>query len=229
MATDFGPHARLHDYSGASAEDLETDDNGRVRVSVPPMSYAVWGRGGIEGGFAPPARRTVQEFQLDDDLGDADPRSLRDGGRLHPGRYRTAGSIWAAPHSVIKIRVYREGERRILLRLHKPDARRQEPEQRQPYRLRLGVERSAALPGTDPRGLPPALGPTRGPGVSAPPGRTSRSSTRRPRSPTSSEGRCTAWEIKWTSAQVPGHAFPVAPRASPRARKVPRQAFQQRQ
>lgn len=121
VPTDFGPHTQLHDYSGAHREDVQTDGQGRVQVSVPPMGYAVWAPAGIAGGFAPPPRRTVQEFQLDDDLGDAQSGALGYGGRLGHGAFRTAGSIWAAADSVIEVWLYTEGERAVELRLYQPD------------------------------------------------------------------------------------------------------------
>ena len=71
MQTDFGPRVKLHDYSGANAHDLETDANGLVWVAVLPMGYTVWGPAGMGSGFAPQSRRTTQEFQVDDDFGDA--------------------------------------------------------------------------------------------------------------------------------------------------------------
>ena len=89
VQTDFAPHTQLHDYSGATSLDLETDDHGWVKVAVPPMSYAVWGPSGVQGGFVPPARRTTQEFQLDDDLGDS---------RAEHTRLRRQDSTWRRPH-----------------------------------------------------------------------------------------------------------------------------------
>jgi len=44
VQTSFGPNVTLHDYSGSNAQDITTDAEGRVTVSVPKMSYAVWGR-----------------------------------------------------------------------------------------------------------------------------------------------------------------------------------------
>ena len=95
--TDFGDDVPLHDYSGANSNDLTTDGHGWVQVSVPPMGYAVWAPTGRSGGFNPPPRRTVQEFQLADDLGDAEMHSLGYGGNIRPVEYRTAGSTWPLP------------------------------------------------------------------------------------------------------------------------------------
>jgi alpha-amylase len=121
--TDFGPNVQLHDYSGSNAEDLRTDHNGWVKVSVPPMGYAIWGPVGIEGGFSPQPRRTTQEFQLDDDLGDSRASSLGYGDKISPGEFRTGGSIWVAADSVVKVWLYTEGQRDVELRVDKPDTR----------------------------------------------------------------------------------------------------------
>jgi len=120
VQTDFGPRVRLHDYSGGNPNDAETDENGRFEISVPPMGYGVWGPAGITGGFAPAARRTVQEFQLDDDLGDGRSPQPGYGGKLESGKYRTAGSVWAAAGSIVKVWVTTRENRSIELRIAKP-------------------------------------------------------------------------------------------------------------
>jgi alpha-amylase len=122
VRTSFGPHVRLHDYSGSNLDDVTTDGDGRVTVSVPPMSYAVWGPAGISGGFDPPARRTTQEFQLDDDLGDAQPSSLGYGGKITSAAFHTAGAIWAAANTRVKVSVFTDGARKVELRVATPDA-----------------------------------------------------------------------------------------------------------
>jgi len=125
VQTDFGPNVALHDYSGRSGDDLKTNNDGWVRLSVPPKSYTVLGRKGIAGGFTPKVRRTTQEFQLDDDLGDSSPNSLRYGGKMTHGEYRTAGAVWVAPNSTVKVWVYTDGAagRQVDLAVYKPDAR----------------------------------------------------------------------------------------------------------
>lgn len=125
VQTDFGPRVRLHDYSGASEREPVTDDNGWVNVAVPPMGYVVIGPAGIAGGFSPRPRRTVQEFQLSDDLGDARPESLGYGGKICFEAFRTAGSIWIARGTPVRIRVYTGGRRDVLLRIFEPDGQGQ--------------------------------------------------------------------------------------------------------
>jgi alpha-amylase len=120
VQTDFGPRVRLHDYSGALPNDAETDENGGFEISVPPMGYCVWGPAGITGGFSSAARRTVQEFQLDDDLGDRGSPEPGYSGKLVPNEYRTAGSVWAAARSAVKVWVFTQENRNIELRIAKP-------------------------------------------------------------------------------------------------------------
>ncbi len=122
IPTDFGPNVRLHDYSGANQGDISTDGSGHAEIWVPPMGYAVWGPAGITGGFGPAKRRTMQEFQLDDDLGDANPASPGYGGKIRPGTFSLAGAVWAAVGTRISLEVYTEGGRDIELRVSRPDA-----------------------------------------------------------------------------------------------------------
>ena len=97
VPTSFGPNVRLHDYSGSNAADVTTDGQGRVTIAVPPMSYAIFAPAGIGGGFDPPKRRTTQEFQLDDDLGDGRASALGYGGSVRPVEFRTAGAFGRRP------------------------------------------------------------------------------------------------------------------------------------
>ena len=121
VQTSFGPHARLHDYSGSNADDVATDSDGRVTISVPKMSYAVFGPAGISGGFSPASKQTTQEFQLDDDLGDSRTSALGYGGKITREDFRKAGSIWVASNTPVRVSVFPEGERHIEIRVHKPD------------------------------------------------------------------------------------------------------------
>lgn len=120
VQTDFGPGARLHDYSGANSDDRATDANGWFEVWVPPSGYVVWGPAGVTGGFSPPTRRTTQEFQMDDDLGDARDQAPGDGGRITAAEFRTAGAIWCAANSQVNVNVYCDGTRDVEVRALKP-------------------------------------------------------------------------------------------------------------
>lgn len=121
VQTDFGSRVRLHDYSGSNIDDITTNKDGWVKVSVPPAGYAIWGPAGIHGGFSPQPQRTTQEFQLDDDLGDSRAPSLRYGGKIRYGEYRTGGSIWVAANTLVRVWVYTRGIRDIELQVYKPD------------------------------------------------------------------------------------------------------------
>jgi alpha-amylase len=85
------------------------------------MSYAIWGPTGISGGFNSPKRRTTQEFQLDDDLGDTHENTPGYGGKITSDRFRMAGSVWAAEDTPIKVNVYTDGGRTVNLRVFNPD------------------------------------------------------------------------------------------------------------
>lgn len=120
IATDFGPGVVLHDYSGSTPNDLTTDAQGNLTVTVPPTTYCVWGARGIGGGFLGHPRRTTQEFQLDDDLGDNTAQSLGYGGKATAGEYHTAGAVWVARGTPVKVWVYADGRRLIDLRVRRP-------------------------------------------------------------------------------------------------------------
>lgn len=121
VQTSFGPNVRLHDYGGANPDDVTTDGEGRVAIAVPPMSYAIFAPAGVDGGFDPPKRRTVQEFQLDDDLGDGRASAPGYGGRIRPAQFRTAGAIWAAAGTSVRVEVFTDGAREIEVRVLNPD------------------------------------------------------------------------------------------------------------
>jgi alpha-amylase len=126
VETDFGPRVKLHDYSDSNAHNLETDGNGVVRVKVPPGIRHQGGPVGTGGGFAPRSRRTTQEFQLDDDLGDARSSSPQYGGQAECQRVEDWGAIWAAERSVVKVWVYTDGKRDAELHVYKLDVRGQQ-------------------------------------------------------------------------------------------------------
>jgi alpha-amylase len=121
VQTSFGPNVRLHDYSGANPDDVSTDGEGRVTIAVPPMSYAIFAPAGFGGGFEPPKRRTIQEFQLADDLGDGRGSALGYGGSIRPAQFRTAGTVWAAAGTPVKVEVFTDGGRQVEVRVLNPD------------------------------------------------------------------------------------------------------------
>jgi alpha-amylase len=120
VSTAFFPNTQLHDYSGSMQEDIWTNQDGWAYIAVPPCSYSVWGPAGITGGFSPSARRTVQQFEMADDLGDNDPATPQYGGYAIPGAYRTAGAIWPAAASQMNLSVYSDAPQQVELLIQAP-------------------------------------------------------------------------------------------------------------
>jgi alpha-amylase len=115
IQTDFGPNRQLHDYSGANANDIWTDANGRVTIYVPPCDgsnlrrgYSIWGPAGVTGGFNPAQRTTTQEWELANDLGDSHASSLKQGGALPASSIslRYAGKVFNEANKNITVNVY---------------------------------------------------------------------------------------------------------------------------
>src|SRR5205085_1970319 len=90
-------------------------------LRLPAKSYCVFGPAGVDGGFAGHPRRTTQEFQMDDDLGDSQANSLGYGGKLNRVSARNAGAIWVAKDSLVKLWVYADSPRKVNLQILKPD------------------------------------------------------------------------------------------------------------
>jgi alpha-amylase len=115
IQTDFGPNVQLHDYSGANANDIWTDANGRVTIYVPPCDgsnlrrgYCIWGPANISGGFNPAQRSTTQEWEMANDLGDSHNSSLKQGGALPASStaLRYAGKVFNEGGKTITVNVY---------------------------------------------------------------------------------------------------------------------------
>jgi alpha-amylase len=120
ISTAFFPNTQLHDYSGSMPGDIWTNPDGWALIAVPPCSYSVWGPAGITGGFSPAPRRTVQQFEMADDLGDNDPASFQYGGNAIPTTYRTVGAIWPAAASQVNVSVYADESRQVDLLVQAP-------------------------------------------------------------------------------------------------------------
>jgi alpha-amylase len=117
IPTAFSPNTQLHDYSGSRPDDIWTNADGWIDIAVPPLSYSVWGSAGVTGGFDPRPLRTVQQFEMDDDLGDSDPASLGYGGKAVPDVYRVAGAIWPAAGSQVNVFVYSDAPMQVDLQV----------------------------------------------------------------------------------------------------------------
>jgi alpha-amylase len=121
ISTAFFPNTQLHDYSGSMPTDIWINQDGWALISVPPCSYSIWGPTGITGGFSPSSRRTVQQFEMADDLGDNDPASFRYGGNAIPATYRAAGAIWPASASQINVSIYADSPQQVDLLIQAPE------------------------------------------------------------------------------------------------------------
>jgi alpha-amylase len=117
ISTAFFPNTQLHDYSGSRADDIWVNQEGWVNISVPPCSYSVWGPAGVSGGFMPAVKRTLQTFEMDDDLGDSNPQSSQYGGRAIPQAFRTAGAIWPAADSQVNLSLTADSSQQIDLQV----------------------------------------------------------------------------------------------------------------
>lgn len=117
ISTAFPPNTQLHDYSGSRPDDIWTNSDAWVQIAVPPLSYSIWGPAGVTGGFSPTPLRTVQQFEMDDDLGDSDPATPQYGGKIIPGTYRSAGSIWPAANSQVNLSIYSDSPQQIDLQV----------------------------------------------------------------------------------------------------------------
>lgn len=117
ISTAFAPGTQLHDYSGSRPDDIWTNQDAWVQIAVPPLSYSIWGPAGVTGGFSPGAQRTVQQFEMDDDLGDSDAASLGYGGKIIPGTFRSGGAIWPAATTRVNLSVYSDAPQQIDLQV----------------------------------------------------------------------------------------------------------------
>ena len=96
VATAFGAHVALHDYSGNGA-DIVTTGQGNATITVPRNAagrgYVCYSRTGIEGGFVASARPVTQEFAGAADL-DLPPAAN--------GRTIDVGRVWCEAQTPIR-------------------------------------------------------------------------------------------------------------------------------
>jgi hypothetical protein len=95
VATTFGPHALLHDYTG-HAENATTDENGWVTINIPPNNngngFVCYSRDGWGGGFTWESQPVRQDFEGAPDL-DILPAL--------GGKTITVGRVWSGASRVI--------------------------------------------------------------------------------------------------------------------------------
>ena len=116
--TQFPQGTRLMDYGGSSpATDIRTvGANGSVQVSTPPCNgtalrrgYSVWAPVGQDiSTFNNAAITNTQEWEMADDLGDSNPKSLGQGGALpaNSTALRYAGKIYPAAGQAVTANLY---------------------------------------------------------------------------------------------------------------------------
>ena len=113
VSCDFAAGTVLKDYSGANGTATVTVSGTQtVAINTPPCNgtaaggrrgYSVWAPTNAVTGYTRPALATTQEWEMADDLGDSDSRSLLQGGALPAAStaYRTAGRIYGAANKSI--------------------------------------------------------------------------------------------------------------------------------
>ncbi len=118
VSCDFAPGTVLKDYSGANGTATVTVSGSQtVAINTPPCNgsaaagrrgYSVWAPVGINQNYNLPAKRTTQEWEMANDLGDSHQFSLQQGGALpaNSTAWRTAGRIFAAAGQVINYNMY---------------------------------------------------------------------------------------------------------------------------
>ena len=108
----------LVDYSGANGNATATVyGGGKVNISIPPCDgsatlgrrgYCVWAPQGIATNYQRPAKNSVQEWEMNDDLGDRHANSLQQGGKLPNNSLecRVVGRIYAKAGEEVQIEWY---------------------------------------------------------------------------------------------------------------------------
>jgi alpha-amylase len=107
----------LIDYSGANSNPTTVYGGGKVNISIPPCDgsanlgrrgYCVWAPQGITTNYQRPAKNVVQEWEMNDDLGDRHANSLQQGGKLPNNSLecRVVGRIYAKAGEVVQIEWY---------------------------------------------------------------------------------------------------------------------------
>ncbi|MDB5236802.1 MAG: hypothetical protein JWR44_3795 [Hymenobacter sp.] len=118
VSCDFAPGTVLKDYSGANGTATVTVSGSQtVAINTPPCNgtasggrrgYSVWAPVNIGTNYVKTGRATTQEWELADDLGDKDSRSLGQGGQLPAGStaYRTTGRIYVGANKNISYTLF---------------------------------------------------------------------------------------------------------------------------
>lgn len=115
--SDFAPGTVLKDYSGANGVTTYTvPADKRVNVNTPPVNpanntwgYSIWAPVGFDATVYEPMRnkRTIQEWEMADDLGDSHCNSLGYGGALpnNSSNQRIVGKIFVAASNLVSAQI----------------------------------------------------------------------------------------------------------------------------
>jgi alpha-amylase len=99
VATSFGPHVSVHDYTG-HADNATTDENGWVTINIPPNNngngFVCYSRDGLGGGFTVESQTVRQDFEGAPDLDILPALS---------GKTVTVGRIWSGANRPITARL----------------------------------------------------------------------------------------------------------------------------
>jgi len=99
VATGFGAHAAVHDYSGHAGSAF-TDEGGSVTITIPPNNngngFVCYSRDGLGGGFTVESQTVRQDFEGAPDLDILPALS---------GKTVTVGRVWSAANRAIAARL----------------------------------------------------------------------------------------------------------------------------
>lgn len=118
VQTSFSDGTVLVDYSGANGTATRTVyGGGKVDINIPPCNgtalngrrgYCVWAPQGITTNYVNPSNRVTQEWEMDNDLGDALVASLQQGGKLpdNSTECRVVGKVFPNQGDSVFINLY---------------------------------------------------------------------------------------------------------------------------
>lgn len=117
VQTNWPDGTELVDYSGANSNPTTVYGGGKVNISIPPCDgsanfgrrgYCVWAPQDIDTNYQKPAKNIVQEWEMNDDLGDRHANSLQQGGKLPNNSLecRVVGRIYAKQGVQVQLEWY---------------------------------------------------------------------------------------------------------------------------
>lgn len=112
--TDFPPNTILVDYTGYVSGSSVVQSDQRALIKAPPVDptngtygFSIWAPAGSSLSL-PPAKSITQEWEMNDDLGDSHPLSLKQGGRIpdNSTAWRYAGKIFVETGKQVSFELY---------------------------------------------------------------------------------------------------------------------------